>query len=220
MCVVIGGGGHAKVVIDALLRSKSARPVAVLDPDRALWGKKILGVPVLGNDGQIPQLKKQGVTSFVIGVGSVGDSRLRKKLFEACLRKGLKPLIVVHPSAVLSEHASVRGGAVVFARAVINAGATIGRNAIINTSAVVEHDCTVGDHAHVAPSACIAGSVRIGAGAHVGARSVLRQGISVGKDAVVGAGSVVLKSVLARTVVVGSPARLLCKRKNVGAGHR
>ncbi len=206
-CVVIGGGGHAKVVIDALLQSKAATPVGIVDPDRKLWGKRVLGVPVLGNDQKIALAKRLGATAFVIGVGSVGDSRLRKKLFNAALAQGLSPLTVVHPSAVVANDAVIGAGSVVFAGVKINPGAKIGRNVILNTGAIIEHDCRIGDHAHIAPAACLAGLVNVGAEAHVGARAVVKQGILIGKNAVVGAGAVVLRAVAPGTTVVGSPAR-------------
>ena len=59
-CVILGGGGHARVLIDAFLASGGHGPVGILDQDPALWGKELLGVPVLGGDELLPQLVQQG----------------------------------------------------------------------------------------------------------------------------------------------------------------
>ncbi len=206
-CVIIGGGGHAKVVIDALVAQKKATPTAVLDSKRALWGKKLAGVTVQGGDDKLPELYKKGVRLFVLGVGAAGNNMPREKIFESCVRGGFKPCSVVHPSAVVARSADVGEGSVVFARAVINASAAVGRNVIVNTGAIVEHDCVIGDHAHISTGARLGGGVRVGRLAHVGIGAVIRQGVTIGERAVVGAGAVVVKNVSPGAVVAGVPAR-------------
>lgn len=203
-CVVFGGGGHARVLIDALLVSGAGRPAAVLDADRSLHGGDILGVPVIGgDDAKLPK----GVTHFVVGLGSTRDGAPRRRLYELALSRGLKPLTVVHPAAVVSRFARLGPGSAVFAGAVVNAGTTIGANAVVNTGAIVEHDCAVGDHAHVATGACLAGGVSIGDGAHVGVGACVRQGIRIGARAVIGAGAAVVADIPAGATAVGVPAK-------------
>lgn len=207
-CVVFGGGGHARVLIDALLASGAGRPAAVLDADRAVHGNDILGVPVIGDDDST--LPKR-ITHFVVGLGSAGDCAPRKRLYALALSRGLKPLTVVHPGAVVSRFARLGPGCAVFARAVVNAGAVLGANVIVNTGAIVEHDCEIGDHAHVATGACLAGAVTVGAGAHVGVGACVRQGVKIGAGAVIGAGAAVVADIPAGATAVGVPARPLKK---------
>lgn len=203
-CAVFGGGGHARVLIDALLASGAGRPVAVLDP--GLRAAEVLGVPVLGgDDAPLPR----GTTHFVVGLGSARDNGPRRRLYEKALARGLEPLTVVHPAAAVSRFAALGPGCAVFARAVVNAGATLGVNVIVNTGAIVEHDCSVGDHAHIATGACLAGAVTVGAGAHVGVGACARQGARIGAGAVIGAGAAVVKDVPAGATAVGVPARPL-----------
>ncbi|HKC62900.1 MAG TPA: hypothetical protein VKB86_04650, partial [Pyrinomonadaceae bacterium] len=111
LCIVLGGGGHARVLIDSLQASEAEAVLyGVLDADSSLRGQKILGVTVLGGDDLLPEMLKRGVNHFVIGLGSVGSSRKRARLFETGLSYNLKPLTVRHPSAICSRWAEVGVG--------------------------------------------------------------------------------------------------------------
>jgi sugar O-acyltransferase (sialic acid O-acetyltransferase NeuD family) len=208
-CIVIGGGGHARVVIDALRASGLGTPRAVVDAAADRRGQRVDGVEIVGGDAELPALKAQGITHFVMGICGAGSNQPRRKLFEAALAQGLQPLTVVHPSAVVSKAATLAEGVQVLARAVINPGAVIGVNVVINTGAIVEHDCVITCHAHVASGAVLAGGVRVEEGAHIGAGSVTRQGCVIGAGAIVGAGASVVEDVPANVVVVGVPAVIL-----------
>lgn len=209
LCVILGGGGHARMVIDVLQRSGIAIPYAVLDRDRSLWNEQLLGVPILGGDGLLQDLVSRGVTHFVVGVGSVGDNQPRRRLFELGLAHGLVPMTVQHPSASLSQWTQVGPGSVLFPAAVVNTGAVLGANVIINTGAIVEHDCVIGDHVHIATGARLASTVTVGEGSHIGIGATVRQCIRIGRAAIVGAGAVVVNDVPNDVVVVGVPARIL-----------
>ena len=211
ICVILGGGGHAQVLIDSLLASGVATPHAILDPDRSRWGQALLGTPILGGDDKLPELVSRGVNCFVVGLGSTGDNRSRQRLFELGLSYNLEPLTVVHPTAVCSQSAKLGPGLQLFPGSVINAGAVVGVNVIINSGAIVEHECVLGDHVHVASGAQLASSVRVGTGAHIGVGATVRQCIAIGEGAIVGAGAVVVKDVPPHMVVVGVPARPLRK---------
>lgn len=216
-CVVLGGGGHARVLVDGIRSSGAADLVGVLDSDRTLWGKKLLDVPILGGDDLLPELVRKGTTHFAVGLGAVKDNRPRARLFELGVKHGLIPLTVIHPSAVCSSWAKLGAGSVLFPKAVVNAGAVLGRNVIVNTGAIVEHDCILGDHVHVATGAELASTVRVDSFAHIGAGATVRQCLSIGEGAVVAAGAVVVDAVNPWTVVMGVPARPVTKVEKVPA---
>ena len=220
LCVVLGGGGHARVVLDCLLGSGVAAPFAMLDSNASLWGTTVLGVPILGGDERLEELKGRGVTHFVVGVGSVGDNRSRARLFDKAVGCGLEPLIIRHPSSICSTWAGVGAGSVLFPGAVVNAGASLGKNVIVNSGAIVEHDCRVGDHGHVASRACLCSTVSIGDYAHIGAGATVRQCLAIGAGAIVAAGAVVIREVPAWTVVGGVPARVLKGVESPGVADR
>ncbi|WP_336979687.1 acetyltransferase [Brevundimonas nasdae] len=199
--LVIGGGGHGKVVIDAA-RTRGWNPVGVLD--RTGLGDECIGVPVIGRDDDALALFETGLRFAVV---AIGQNRVRSEIGERLIALGFVCPPIVHRSAVVSPYACVEDGAVVLANAVVNADARIGKFAIVNTGAIVEHDCTIGHGAHVAPRSVMGGSTHIGDRTLFGIGSVARPGTRIDADAVIGAGSVVVAAVTAGTLVMGAPAR-------------
>jgi sugar O-acyltransferase (sialic acid O-acetyltransferase NeuD family) len=216
-CVILGGGGHARVLIDVMREVGLGEPHGILDADASRWGGELDGVPILGGDELLTQLADHGVTSFVVGLGSVGDTRPRRRLFSLAIEHGLEPLTLCHPSAVCSSVVTLGAGCQLLPGSIVNAGASLGADVIVNSGAIIEHDCVVGDHVHVATGARLASSVHVGAGAHVGIGAVVRQCISIGEYAVIGAGAVVVRDVRAKTTVVGVPAAPLGLASGGGA---
>jgi UDP-perosamine 4-acetyltransferase len=214
VCIILGGGGHARMLIDALLLSGAQVSLGgVLDPDQAQWGGEVLGVRVVGGDEELPRLAAEGATCFVVGLGGTRNNAPRRRLFDFGIGCGLSPLTVIHPAAHVSTRAVVGAGAQILPGAIVNMGATLGANVIVNSGAIVEHDCVIGDHVHVATGARLASTVRVGQLAHIGAGATVRQCVTIGEGAVVGAGAVVVGDVAPFTVVVGVPARPMREAK-------
>jgi len=196
--IVVGGGGHGKVVLSVLL-SAGFRVDAVLDDNSTLWGQELLGVSIRG-----PVTSRiDGTTKAVLGIG---DNAARRRLSQEL---PCDWIAATHPAAWVAQDVQVSDGAVVFAGAVVQPGAHIGRHAIVNTRASIDHDCVIGRWSHIAPGATLTGNVVVGDGALVGAGSVILPGVNVGAWAVVGAGAVVTKDVRPHTRVTGVPARVL-----------
>ena len=206
--MVIGAGGHAKVVIEAIWAMDGFEIVGVIDPKPE--NPELLGVPVLGGDEELPKLLIEGVTAAVVAIGA---NSTRQRIGHTLLAMGFTLPQIRHPSAFISPSATIAQGTVIMAMAIVGTLACVRDLAIINTGAIVEHDSEVGEAAHIAPGVVLAGRVRVGNRALVGAGTVVRPYIIIGNDAVVGAGSAVVANVLAASVVAGTPAKLL-KRHN------
>lgn len=204
--VGFGAGTHVKSVLEAIRSAGRFEVAALVDDDSALAGTDVLGTPVVSAD-TLERLRADGVTQAFAGVGGVGSSSARRRVFERLLEAGFELPSIVHASAVVSPWATLGRGAQILAAAVVNAGAEIGDGAIVNTGAIVEHDCRVGAHAHVAPGARLAGLVRVGEGTHVGIGATVIEGVRIGAEALVAAGAVVLRDVPEGGRVAGVPAR-------------
>lgn len=200
---ILGASGHGKVVADAAGRAGWDE---VLFYDDAWPGLQKNGPwPVIGDTGSLMACLAacDGV------VVAIGNNRIRQAKHRELVAASANLVSVVDPTALISEHATIAAGTVVFANAVVNACAMIGEGCIVNTGAVVEHDCTVGDFAHISPNAALAGGVQVGSRAWIGACASIRQLIEVGEGSVVGMGAVVIRNVLPGVTVVGNPAKVL-----------
>jgi len=206
--IVLGGKGHAKVVIDMLLvQRRQIIGYCDLDPD----GQLVLGVPRLGDDEMILTFAPEKVR-LANGIGSVRPSLSRSVVYERFVGKGYTFNQAIHPSAVVAADVQFGDGVQVMARAVLQPGTRVGVNTIINTSASVDHDCVIGSHVHISPGAVLCGHVRVGDGAHIGAGATIVQGRSVGTKSMVGAGAVVLDDVPPNVTVAGVPAKVIAKK--------
>jgi sugar O-acyltransferase (sialic acid O-acetyltransferase NeuD family) len=203
--IIIGAGGHAKVVADALLCA-GEQVLGFTDPDATKHGHRVLGLPVLGSDAVLAERSPED-TWLANGIGGIRGEPLRRQVQTALQQRGWRFIDVRHPSVVISPFAVIGAGAQLMAGCVVQAGARIGDGTIINTCAVIEHDVHVGDFAHIAPRAVVCGAADVGADSHVGAGAVLRQGVRLGDGTLVGAGAVVVKNAKAGSVIVGTPAR-------------
>ena len=205
--IVLGAGGHAKVVLEAIRAAGQLDIVGLLDAELA--GTAVLGATVLGGDDLLPGLRASGVACAVVALGS---NAVRERVGARLRELGFTLPPVLHPAAQVSPSARIEEGAVIMARACIGPLAWVEALAIINTNAVVEHDNAIGRAAHIAPGTALAGTVTVGARALVGVGSAVRPGIRIGADCVIGAGSAVVADVPAGAVVAGSPARPLPAR--------
>jgi UDP-perosamine 4-acetyltransferase len=207
--VVIGAGGHAKVVIEAIRASGGVEIAGLVDPSSTI--RYLLGVPVLGGDEILPELRAQGLDAAVV---ALGGNALRERVGSRIENLGFTLINVVHPSALVSPSVRLGNGVVVMAHAVVGTETTIGDLAIVNTGAILDHDNRLGSGAHVAPGCALAGNVWVGARTLVGVGSAVRPGIRIGADAVVGAGSSVVTNVSDGATVAGAPAKPLRKVEN------
>ena len=205
--LVVGGGGHAKVVLDILRSGNEWLPCAVIDDDPAKWGKELGGVLVEGGMSVARDIAlKYGCRHFIV---AVGHNATRVSLGTSLEASGLLPLIAIHASAILSPSVTVGSGTVVMAGVCINADTVIGPYSIINTRAAIDHDCVIGEGVHIAPGVSICGGVSIGALSLLGAGSTVIPGCRIGDGVTIGAAAAVVTDLSPRVVAVGVPARII-----------
>jgi UDP-perosamine 4-acetyltransferase len=206
--MVLGAGGHAAVVVDALLEC-GMRLLGLVDPAPPAGRDAILGVRVLGDESVLERYSPQDLL-LANGVGGAGGTtagaEARRAVYERLAGRGFRFATVVHRFAYVARGANLADGAQVMAGAVVQPFAAVGLNTIVNTRASIDHDCVVGAHVHIAPGATLSGGVRVGDGAHVGVGATIKQGVAIGAGALVAAGAVVIHDVAAGARVMGVPA--------------
>ncbi|MBQ9082046.1 MAG: acetyltransferase [Clostridia bacterium] len=193
--IIIGAGGHGRVIADLAVRSGYGDIGFADDHATGAW----MGFPVLGTTAELEAFHDDR-TVFVIGIG---NNHIREKIASA---HDLPWATLVHPSAQIGLGVCIGAGTVVMANAVLNAGAVVGAHCIINTGAVVEHDNRLMDYVHISPKAALGGTVTVGARTHIGIGAVVRNNIDIGADCVVGAGAVVVRHLTEPAVYAGVPA--------------
>lgn len=200
--VVIGAGGHAKVVIEAIRAEGRYDPVGVVAPTPPEGGE-LLGVPWAGADDDLAQLRTLAPSAFV----AIGDNALRQRLAGRLIAAGFELPVVRHPDAVISPTATLGEGTIVMARAAVGPLAVLGPCCVVNTGAIVEHDNVIGTASHVAPGATLGGTVRVGDRTLVGIGTSVRPLCRIGNDVVIGVGSAVVGDIPDGITVAGAPAR-------------
>lgn len=210
--LLVGAGGHCKVILDLLLSCKEYKIAGIIDLRERLKDN-ILGIPVIGTDRDLSHFFKSGIKHCFISVGSIGDARVRVKLYSLAKKIGFMFPNLISPKALVSPRSSIGVGNYIAPGVIINAGAQIGNNCIINTGAIVEHDCRIGDFVHLSPGAVLGGGVSIGDYSHIGAGSTVIQDVKIAENTIVGAGSVVTKNIRKGIVAYGNP----CKERKKNA---
>lgn len=204
--VLIGGGGHAKVMLAALLGSGRYHVKGYVDAGER--GPALLGVPRLGGEDALARFAGEHPgAAAAIGVGMTGSTATRRRLENQAEALGLSLPVVQATSAVVNAECRLGAGSFLADRVVVNPCAQVGRCVILNTGCIVEHDVTVGDHAHISPGAVVCGDARVGSDCWIGAGAVIVQGVNVAAGCIVGAGAVVTGDLNDPGTYLGVPAR-------------
>ena len=197
--IIIGAGGHGKVVADIAQKMGKYNKISFLD-DADL--QECMNLPVVGKTKDF----KNFIDTCDIFV-AIGDTKKREEWIEILEQSGANIPTLIHPSVIVGACVEIGKGSVVVAGAIINPCATIGKGVIINTGAIVDHDCKIGDYAHVSVGVCVAGNVGIGARTWIGIGATVKNGVSICKDCMIGAGAVVVNDIEIAGTYIGIPAR-------------
>jgi sugar O-acyltransferase (sialic acid O-acetyltransferase NeuD family) len=209
--VVLGGSGHAKVLI-SVLKKADYRVIGYVDP---IDHGTVLGVPWLGEDEILSDIRSRHPECLAaIGLGKIEAGSGRRWQLHAQLQDmGFIMPPIISPHAVVNEDVELGAATVVFDGAVINSGTQIGQACIINTNSTVEHDCRIGDNVHISPGANLSGGVLMGDHCMVGIGANIIQGISVISACLIGAGATVVNDLVEPGIYLGAPAFKLKRNK-------
>lgn len=198
--VIIGAGGHAKVIADIIAKSGDTL-LGFLDDNIEKGTRIIADYKVIGNlNNRFPMSVTQEDIEFII---AIGDNEKRKEISEKS--PNIKYYKAIHPSAQIGLDVKIEEGTVVMANAVINSSTKIGKHCIINTGAIIEHDNIIENYVHISPNATLCGTVTVGEETHIGAGTTIKNNINICKKCIIGAGAVVVKNIEEEGKYVGIP---------------
>ncbi|MDD3626895.1 MAG: acetyltransferase [bacterium] len=200
--VLIGSGGHAKVILD-ILKKSGYTAIKIIDDDVSKTGQKLLGIEIVGTRKWLKGKSKE----YLVIIG-IGNNKIRNEISGKLKKEGFKFGVAIHPAAVIGEDVKIGEGTVVMANAVINSGTKIGKHCIVNTSVSIDHDNLIGDYVHLSPGATTGGTVVIGQGTWIGLGAGIINNITIGKEAIIAAGSIVINDIGDRKLAAGVPAKI------------
>lgn len=194
--VIIGAGGHAKVIADIIIKSGD-KVVGFLDDNSTK--ESILGYPVLGKSTDCEKYKDK---FFII---AIGNNSVRRRIAQQYSE--LKYYTAVHPTAAIGLDVKIGEGTCVMAYSVINSSATVGKHVIVNSASVVEHDCVLEDFVHLSPNVSVCGTSFVGKGTHLGSGATVINNHNICAECIIGAGAVVNKNIDESGTYVGVPVK-------------
>lgn len=197
--LIIGAGGHGRVIADIAQKTGAYGEIAFLDDGDQ---KESMGLPVIG---RVADMKKYvGAADFFV---AIGNSKVREQMIEKLLSLGANVPVLIHPSAIIGACVEIGVGTSVMAGAVVNPCSTLGKGVILNTCSSVDHDCEIGDYCHIAVGVHVAGTVRLGERVWLGAGVTVKNNVNVCADCMIGAGAVVVKDIIEVGTYIGVPAK-------------
>ena len=192
--IIIGAGGHGKVIADIAQKLGRYEEIVFLD-DGGFKG--VLGFPIIGKTSDVQ--KYVNSADFFV---AIGDSGVRCEFIEKLLSLGANVPTLIHPSAIIGSNVKIGVGSAIMAGVVINPCAVIGKGVIVNTCSSIDHDCKVGDYCHISVGVHLAGTVTLGKKVMIGAGAIVKNNVNIADDCVLGTGAVVIEDVdLAGTIV-------------------
>ncbi len=201
--VIIGGGGHAKVIYDIIVHEAKYKVIGFTSSNK---NNALETIPLLGSDSTLEALFKNGVKNAFI---AIGDCQLRNKIFDNVQEMGFNMINAISPHSHISKTVTLGKGVAIMPGVSINTDSIIEDNVIINTNASVDHDNIVKKSSHIGPGSNLAGNVTVGKGAFLGIGTKVIPGTEIGDWCTIGAGSVVIRKIPSYTTALGVPCRVV-----------
>ena len=199
--VIIGAGGHGRVVADCAESIAIYHEIIFLD-DCFSTRKNNSHWPIVGPIAH--WTKYTDNADFIVAIGS---NTLRESLLKKLFATNCCIATLIHPTAFISTKSIIARGVVIFANAVVNVGASIDEGCIINTAATIDHDCHIQAYCHISPGVNIAGGVEVGTRSWLGIGSSVVEYITIAENTQSGAGAVITHSTQSNTLYLGVPAQ-------------
>lgn len=198
--LIIGAGGHGKVVADIALTMNQWQKIAFLDDNKNI--KISMGMEVIGDLKDVLRFGDK-YDIFV----AIGNNKIRENIQDELQESGAHIPILIHPSAIIGAEVEIGAGTAVMPGAVINCYSRIGQGCIINTGATIDHDNVIEKYVHISPGVHLGGTVRVGKSSWIGIGATVCNNVNITNECLIGAGAVVVRDIVKSGTYVGVPVR-------------
>ncbi|WP_019908918.1 acetyltransferase [Paenibacillus sp. HW567] len=205
--LILGAGGHGKVVAETAMLTRQWDRIAFLDNNNNL--NNLMGIPIIG----CFETYVDHVKSYSHAIVALGNNITRLIWMAKLEKAGFEIPVIIHPSSIISRFCEIESGSVVLAGVVVNANTSIANGCILNTSSTIDHDCIIGKGVHISPGVNVAGTVSIKDFSWLGIGSKIANNVTIGSSVIVAAGAVVISDIPDNVMVAGVPAKI---KKYVG----
>lgn len=182
--LIIGAGGHGKVVAEAAELENHYEEIAFLDDNNKI--DKIYDFSIIGKINEYKSFKKKFKYAFV----AIGNNEVRLKLINALLKEGFIVPKIIHPRATVSKYSKIDAGTVVLSGSIVNVNCSIGKGCILNINSTLDHDSIIEDGVHISSGAVVRSMVNIGELSTIKAGACITQGKIIEKNTIINPGVV------------------------------
>ena len=200
--IILGAGGHGKVVLDIFLCSEKYKVSGLIAKNRT----SLMGIPVIGTDDDLGYIYKQGITKAFV---AVGDNQIRYRLTSLLKENNFELVTGISHASYVSKYTSIGEGTIIMPGSIINSGASIGKGVIINTNTSIDHDDIIGNFCHIAPGSTLSGNVNVGNFSFLGTSTSVIDNITIGSNVMIGGGTTIIKDIPNNCTAVGVPAKII-----------
>ncbi len=204
--LIIGAGGHAKILIDIIQKSDEYSLKAVIGKENEEHNE-LMGYKIYKGDKYLSEFKDAGITSIAIGIGGYTNNEKRKAIYCKLKSTGFEIVNLIDPSSVVSASVKLGDGVVIFAGVIINPEVIIGNNVVIATGATIDHETIVEDHVLISAGVTVGAGDIIKEGALLALGSKIISRVTIGENALVASGAMVVNDIAKNTTVYGVPAK-------------
>lgn len=211
--LIIGTGGHSKVVSDEISRLKKYKIIGYIDEKKKIGTKpnKFTKAKVIGKLKNLKNIYKKSYYLFI----AIGDNYIRKKIYDEILQLNLpiKWARVISKDSIVSKNAKILDGALIISGSIINTNTHIGKHCIINTGCKIDHDNFFEDFSSCGPNVTTGGNVTINSLSYIGIDTTVKHNIKILDNTIIGAKSYVNKNCRSNSLYYGRPTQKIRSRK-------
>lgn len=183
--LIIGAGGHGKVVAEAAELQNKYNEISFLDDNENL--KEIYNFKVIGRVNDFKDFKNKYKYAFV----AIGNNEVRLGLIEKLIKEGFIVPNIIHPRVSVSKYSKVGIGTAILSGAVVNTNSSIGKGCILNINSTIDHDSVISDGVHISSGAIIRSMVNIGELSTIKAGACITEGKVIEKNTIINSGIVI-----------------------------